>query len=443
MNAWILTYHPDDLDLLPFHRDGQELKSWNLDRSQDQLTAGDPFFLFRLGPDGGVIAHGHLTGPAAPGPADASPGWCVPLTVDEWLDRPVPKDRFAHALIGLPVMGGSLAAGPHRLDDIQRAAIADVLVESRGKDLEWHLRPGDQIRRTELHSRYGGSGQGGISPSRRSPNVLIFTDPKAGRQHGYFDEWDEDGTFHYTGAGQHGDQVFDKGNKAIRDHLRTGKRLRLFEGSREVVRYVGEFTLDSAKPYSPGRAPGTGTSELRDVIRFHMIRVGATVQRSDVEVGVDYRPADEHVIPAIAAPAEQNPDLNRRNLQTHRRLQNNLAKEATNRGMVVLSPTLADPDFDLAWRDPDGNLTVCEVKSLTDTNEIRQLRAGLGQLLDYHDQLQHRAPAVRPILWVEREPTDLRWVGLCARVGITLAWPDHEDRIFQAAGDHWPHSTEA
>ena len=72
----------------------------------------------------------------------------------------------------------------------------------------WDLRPGDKIRRVDLHRSYGGSGQGGIGPSAQSPNIFIFSDPSSGERHGYFDRW-EDGELHYAGAGQphHGDPV--------------------------------------------------------------------------------------------------------------------------------------------------------------------------------------------------------------------------------------------
>lgn len=63
---------------------------------------------------------------------------------------------------------------------------------------EWSLKPGDTIRRKELHNLFGGGRQSGISPSRKSPNVLIFSDPGSGVQHGYIDEW-EDGVLLYTG----------------------------------------------------------------------------------------------------------------------------------------------------------------------------------------------------------------------------------------------------
>jgi hypothetical protein len=298
-------------------------------------------------------------------------------------------------------------------------------------DPSWRLEPGEPIRRVELHDRYGGSRQGGICPSSQTPNVLIFTDPGSGHQHGYYDEWAEDGTFHYTGFGQTGDQTFVSGNKAIRDHVHESRHLRLFQGSRGTVRYVGEFVLDSATPWSYGRAPETGGGAERQVIRFHMVRVGAPVQRPDVPVGAEYRTADEDVVPAPATPAP-NTELNGRNLRAHRRLQNQLATTLRGADLDPLSPSPADPDFDIAWRPDPDCLTVCEIKSLTKANETAQLRMGIGQLLDYIDQLQHRAKTVVGVLWVERAPADERWIALCQRAGICLAWPGRENDVLTA-----------
>ncbi|MGW5678038.1 restriction endonuclease [Streptomyces sp. NPDC003860] len=294
----------------------------------------------------------------------------------------------------------------------------------------WLLEPGDEVKRKELHDRYGGSRQGGISKCAKSPNVLVFTDPSTGHQHGYYDEWAEDGTFHYTGEGQTGPQSLDStGNAAIRDHVELGLALRVFEGSRGVVTYVGQFAVDPADPYSYGKAPGTGGGPLREVIRFHLVQVGATAPQSAVPVGTDYRTADESVTPAAPRFTPPDPDLAGRNLGAHRRLQNALAEAARARGLEVFSPRVTDPDFDLGWRASADGLTVCEVKSLTESNETRQLRTGIGQLLDYHDRLRGRAADVRAVLWVEREPADPRWVALCARAGITLAWPGREDDV--------------
>jgi hypothetical protein len=76
------------------------------------------------------------------------------------------------------------------------------------RDVEtWRLLPGDEIKRTELHARFGGSGQGGINPSAKTANVFIFTDPVRGHRHGYLEDgWHDDNCFHYTGEGQEGDQ---------------------------------------------------------------------------------------------------------------------------------------------------------------------------------------------------------------------------------------------
>src|SRR5437764_14265389 len=101
--------------------------------------------------------------------------------------------------------------------------------------MEWHLQPGDTIKRTELHAMYRGGGQGGIAPCTRTPNVLIFTDRNVGQEHGYLDQWDGD-TLNYAGEGQRGDQTFMRGNKAILHHQDDKRALRVFEGIRGIVR---------------------------------------------------------------------------------------------------------------------------------------------------------------------------------------------------------------
>jgi hypothetical protein len=39
-------------------------------------------------------------------------------------------------------------------------------------EVGWNMKAGDVIKRTALHDRFGDSGRGGISPSRRTPNVV-------------------------------------------------------------------------------------------------------------------------------------------------------------------------------------------------------------------------------------------------------------------------------
>jgi len=294
----------------------------------------------------------------------------------------------------------------------------------------WHLQPGELILRKELHDRYGGQRRIGIAPCRGSANVLLFSTPLERAWLHYENRWAEDGTFHYTGAEEVEGHIFAGLNAHIRDHVKTGKALRLFEGTRGEVRYAGEFVLDGVTPYhtyTVHKADGAAVQ----MIKFHLVRVerSSLVVVTDTPVGIPYHHADEDVRlePVFAEPAD--PELVERNLATHRRLQNHLAEAVRRAGLEPLSPCSIDPDFDLAWYVPGGSLVICEVKSLTEVNETRKLRTGVGQLLDYLDQFLLRNLDTQGVLWVEREPSLPRWADLCRRVGIQLAWPGQEQLV--------------
>jgi 5-methylcytosine-specific restriction protein A len=47
-------------------------------------------------------------------------------------------------------------------------------------------------RRRDIHEKFGGQMQGGISTPARDPLIFAFTGA-SGRQHGYADEWTQDG----------------------------------------------------------------------------------------------------------------------------------------------------------------------------------------------------------------------------------------------------------
>jgi len=98
-------------------------------------------------------------------------------------------------------------------------------------------------RRRELHEKFGGQRQGGISTPAKAPFILLITG-ESGKPHGYSDEWTNDGTFLYTGEGQRGDMSFVGGNRAIRDHQKNGKALQVFEQDKKdkrFLRYLGEM----------------------------------------------------------------------------------------------------------------------------------------------------------------------------------------------------------
>jgi hypothetical protein len=133
--------------------------------------------------------------------------------------------------------------------------------------IEWDLRPGDVIERKQLHVRFGGRTQGGIGPSARTPNVMVFTDPVAGEKHGYYDGWMPDGLFHYSGEGQYGDQRMLSGNASILNHKSEGRALRVFQGARGNVTYLGEFVTEG---WYEADAPESGDGPLRKVIVFRL-----------------------------------------------------------------------------------------------------------------------------------------------------------------------------
>lgn len=134
----------------------------------------------------------------------------------------------------------------------------------------WDLDPNQRILRKELHQRFGGQQQGGISPSALTPNVFVFYDPETGEQHGYYDNWQADGCLHYTGEGQRGDQEMKAGNAAILKHQADGRALRVFKGARGTVIYEGEFELDEAEPFQRADAPETGDGPTREVFVFRL-----------------------------------------------------------------------------------------------------------------------------------------------------------------------------
>jgi len=136
----------------------------------------------------------------------------------------------------------------------------------------WNLSKGDRVLRRMLHDRFGGGRQGGISPSRKSPNIMIFSDHVVGREHGYADRKQGD-LFLYVGEGQQGNQTMTHGNKAILNHVEDGRAIRLFIGCRGEVIYSGEFEIDNVDPFFIERAPSSGGGRERDVIVFRLREV--------------------------------------------------------------------------------------------------------------------------------------------------------------------------
>jgi len=105
---------------------------------------------------------------------------------------------------------------------------------------EFDLVPGRVYKRIDLHEKFGGQRQGGISTPASAPIVMLFSND-SGELYGYTaDGPQNDGTFWYTGEGQTGDMEFVRGNRTILKHKEEGRRLHLFgQAHRAHVRYSG------------------------------------------------------------------------------------------------------------------------------------------------------------------------------------------------------------
>ena len=144
---------------------------------------------------------------------------------------------------------------------------------------------------------------------------------------------------------------------------------------------------------------------------------------------LDYEVLDESVPIVKIDVYEVDPSVVERGLQGHRRTQNALANWVRQRGLHPRRPGPTSPAlYDLAWKD-GHTLYVCEVKSVTEMNEEKQLRLGLGQVLRYRHLLQRSGVTVVPVLVPERAPKDPTWNDLCRALGVRLSWPGAFDRI--------------
>ena len=132
--------------------------------------------------------------------------------------------------------------------------------------------------------------------------MFLFTDLASGKPHGYiYDGWEEGRRiFLYTGEGQEGDQTLTGGNRAILEHRQQGRALRLFEGARGDVRYVGEFELDDP-PYDTRTAPASGGSGNRSVLVFRLRPIGVSAEPGSTAIDI---PAAALVKPTLASLAK-------------------------------------------------------------------------------------------------------------------------------------------
>jgi hypothetical protein len=298
----------------------------------------------------------------------------------------------------------------------------------------WEIEPGERIERTALQARYGGRTQGGIGPSRKSSNVLLFSDPVAGEPHGYFDGWRDDGYFHYTGEGQRGDQQMKSGNAAILNHAAEGRALRLFLGARGEVTYEGEFGLASERPFYTTDAPETNDGPVRSVIVFRLRPLDVKPRPSTSKLdrvardGVEDVPVEEQwTEKAFVAPSAETYEVERREQSLVLAYRDQLVREGHEVQRLKIVPHgEAKPLFsDLIDRTTN---TLIEAKGTVERGAVRM---AIGQLMDYRRFVE---PPPRLAVLVPSQPReDLQ--SLLTDVGVNLIWRDGENFVTASASD--------
>jgi hypothetical protein len=302
------------------------------------------------------------------------------------------------------------------------------------KTAEWNIAVGETIKRKKLHEIYGGAGMGGIEPSAKTPNIFIFTYPKNAKKNGYnFDQELEDGSFYYTGDGQVGDQDSNSGgNKAIIEHRKKGRSLRLFEEAEEktYVRYVGEFELIDSEPIIKR---GKDRNELeRNVLVFHLQPVGKSKQISSINAKINeptvtrQKTEDNVEVSHVRTMSASNTVANRFEGQLQKRFEVFLR----NKNLDIGTFKISIPESNAPLRIDLVNFSdkwIIEVKAGVTRGYIRE---AIGQVLDYTFQLQRIKNEVwRPMILVPGKPSnDL--MDLIKNLEISLVWEEENTFVF-------------
>jgi len=130
---------------------------------------------------------------------------------------------------------------------------------------EGEFRRGMRYKRRELHDKYGGQRQGGISTPQDHPLIFLFHR----KNHIPTDGWTSEGLFHFTGEGRKGDMEWKAGNKSLQNHKKSNKRVYLFlagENKTGFVTCIGEMQCAGFDL----RTEANSSGEERQVIVFRL-----------------------------------------------------------------------------------------------------------------------------------------------------------------------------
>ncbi|MFI2613354.1 restriction endonuclease [Streptomyces sp. NPDC018584] len=286
---------------------------------------------------------------------------------------------------------------------------------------------GAEVRRRELHARYGGSRQSGISHSRSAPVVMCFTDPKKGALYGYRDGWGADGLFHYTGEGQVGDQRMTNGNKAILNHVADQRELHVFETVRSgVVAYRGRYELPDQDAWYRAEALDREDNP-RSVIIFKLKPQSFAPPASEPRIVhtpattttvSDVPPEEFLTTRTFLTPSPEPTVAHRRESALLASYRAHLEAQGHSLSRKRITPRGERRSLYTDLFDLTENLLI-EAKGQSTRESIRM---AIGQLFDYQRYIE---PSPRLAVLVPTRPReDLR--DLCASLAIHSIWPDEQ-----------------
>lgn len=291
----------------------------------------------------------------------------------------------------------------------------------------WTLEPGDRVRRQEIHAAYKGSEQNGIVTLKTRSDILVFTSVASGSQFGYhvLEGLREDGSFSYTGEGQRGDQVFHRGNRALRDSGPDGRPIRLFLKDGTSAIYVGEFATGNPT-CSIDVIPDADGNPRKGII-FNLVPVNAdttllfprsVVASQTVAQVSPWTPPDKSDV-IVVNEAPQLPG-GRVVSRVEFALQSSFGEWIRTSGSLPERLTLTSdgttiqPDLYVASRG-----WIVEAKKSSGREYVR---SAIGQVLDYVHVAERANIVASPVILLPGRPTaDV--VALLARLGIILATP--------------------
>ena len=308
-----------------------------------------------------------------------------------------------------------------QLDKYDSLLPPDIDLATASKPGEWTLIEGQQTTRSILSARFGVSALNLIASSPWTENLFVFVDPTSNDAGAGMESGVRSLSLRFPLA-----QVDSSSVSSIADllnHQSTRQRLRIFEDTFGHVKYSGEFFATNRNLAWSDSKSGSVTINL-EKIDIRMVAEGGVSKPPEGPtvkevLGTDYVPVENlESFRSEPLPFEVDPELLDRALRLHAETQNFAADWLKQYNYRPLSPTSLDPQFDLSWVIQD-QVFVAEVKSISHENEVQQFRLGLGQVLDYAQDLD-----ATPVLILSSAPENARLVAIASRAKVILLWPE-------------------